>query len=688
MNSWLSTEGAAIPLGVTWIEEQQAYNFAVYSKHAESVTLLFYGSQGQQRPLFSYELDFLQNKSGRIWHCRISRRQLGAARYFGWQLDGPEATGQPAGWHAFDGEKVLLDPYAKSVFFPDAYNRRAAMRPGSNAGQAPLGVLMADEPAFDWGDDRRPYHESDLIIYEMHVKGFTRRANSHVPSDRRGTFAGVVDKIPYLKQLGVTAVELMPVFQFDPQEGNYWGYMTLNFFTPHDGFAATDNPLEGPNEFRSMVKALHDADIEVILDVVYNHTAEGCQEGPTFNLKGIDNSCYYLYSGDPLKPYANFSGTGNTLNCANRYVRRMIIESLRYWTTEMHVDGFRFDLASAFSRKADGSINWSDPPLFGEIRADPDLGKVRLIAEPWDAGGAYQLGETFPGMRWFQWNGRFRDDVRRFIRGDAGMVTSLMCRLYGSDDLFPDDRIHAFHAYQSVNYLNSHDGFTLYDQVSYNERHNEANGHDNLDGANENFSWNCGHEGDDKVPKSVVALRLRQAKNCCCLLFLANGTPMFLAGDEFLHTQHGNNNPYNQDNKTTWIDWDRLQENDEFFRFFRLMIAFRKAHPTLCRSRFWREDIRWYGTGRHVDMSRKSQHLAYHLDGASQQDDDLYVMINGEQREKSFTIQRGQPTDWRRVIDSARKSPDDIREAGKEAAIRSDTYRVKARSIVVLIRRR
>ncbi len=618
----------------------------------------------------------------------MTAQQLGEARYYGWLFDGPRSTGQVSGWHAFDGEKVLLDPYAKSVFFPDSYDRQAAIGPGPNAGQAPLGVLMADEPAFDWTGEKRPHHESDLIIYEMHVKGFTRRANSGVSAARQGTFAGVVEKIPYLKQLGITAVELMPVFQFDPQEGNYWGYMTLNFFTPHSGFAATRKSLDRPNEFRAMVKALHDADIEVILDVVYNHTAEGSLDGPTFNLKGFDNSSYYLHSGNPKSPYANFSGTGNTLNCANRYVRRMIIESLRYWVTEMHVDGFRFDLASAFSRNSDGSINWSDPPLFGEIRADPYLGQVRLIAEPWDAAGAYQLGETFPGMRWFQWNGQFRDDVRRFIRGEPGMIPALMCRLYGSDDLFPDDRMHAFHAYQSVNYLNSHDGFTLYDQVSYNERHNEANGHGNSDGTAENFSWNCGHEGDVELPKSVATLRQRQAKNCCCLLFLANGTPMFLAGDEFLQTQQGNNNPYNQDNETTWLDWSRLQENAEFFRFFRLMIAFRKAHPTLCRSRFWREDIHWYGSGPQVAMSRSSRHLAYHLSGASQNDDDLYVMINGERRERAFTIQAGKPVDWRRVIDTGRKSPDDFRETGKEAAIRSATIRVASRSIVVLLRRR
>lgn len=687
MKSWCSTEGAPIPLGVIWIEEEQAYNFAIHSTHAESVTLLAYCESDLNTPAFKYELNYLRNKSGRIWHCRVPRNRLKGARYYVWAIGGPRATGTPD-WHTFDDQKLLLDPYARAVYFPETYNRDAAMRPGPNAGKAPMGVLTADEPAFDWSGERRPHHESELVIYEMHVKGFTRRSNSGVSEGKRGTFAGVVEQIPYLAELGVTAVELMPVFQFDPGEVNYWGYMTLNFFTPHNRFAATGNPLEQAHEFRSMVKALHNADIEVILDVVYNHTAEGNHNGPTFSFKGIDNGSYYLYSGDPQVPYANFSGTGNTLNCQNRYVRRMILDSLRYWVKEMHVDGFRFDLASAFSRNADGSVNWNDPPIFGEIRADPDLGHVRLIAEPWDAGGAYQLGESFPGLRWQQWNGRFRDDVRRFVRGDAGMVPSLMYRLYGSDDLFPDHRMYAFHAHQSVNYVNSHDGFTLYDLVSYNERHNEANGHNNTDGTVDNYSWNCGHEGDSYVPAKIAALRRRQAKNVCCLLFLANGTPMFLAGDEFLHTQQGNNNPYNQDNETTWLDWDLLNRNGDFFQFFRRMIAFRKAHPTLCRSRFWREDVRWFGTTREVDMSHTSRHLAYYLDGASEGDDDLYVMINADHRDLRFTIQEGDPTDWNRVIDTGRKSPFEFREPGKEAALRSAKYVVKGRSITVLLRPR
>ncbi|MCA9249349.1 MAG: glycogen-debranching protein, partial [Planctomycetales bacterium] len=540
-NSWHAREGAPIPLGVTWIAEEEAYNFALFSGHAERVTLLLYHPRDVVHPFYTLALDYLRHKSGRIWHCRVPKAEIDGVTYYAWSIHGPEGNLE-TGRHTFDVQKILLDPYATVVHFPEDFSRQAAIGPGSNAGAAPLGMLLGEEPTFDWGRDRRPSHESDLVIYELHVKGFTKRANSGVSALKRGTFSGLVDKIPYLKELGVTAVELMPIFQFDPDEGNYWGYMTLNFFAPHSGFAATLDPLDHRNEFRAMVKALHEADIEVILDVVYNHTAEGSHDGPTYSFKGIDGSSYYLSSDDPEQPYANFSGTGNTLNCANRYVRRMILDSLRYWVKEMHVDGFRFDLASAFARNADGTINWSDPPIFGEIRADPDLGSVRLIAEPWDAEGAYQLGQAFPGTRWLQWNGRFRDEVRRFVRGDDAMITALMWRLYGSDDLFPDTRARACHPYQSVNYVTSHDGFTLYDLVAYDRRHNQANGHDNQDGTYENFSWNCGHEGDEGASKRVMALRRRQAKNFCCLLLLANGTPMFLAGDEFLHTQGGNNN--------------------------------------------------------------------------------------------------------------------------------------------------
>lgn len=681
MTDWTEIEGSPFPLGATWVEEVQAWNFSLYSKDAEEVTLLLYAESDLVNPVFTYRLDYLRNKSARIWHCRVARSLLRGARYYAYSVGGPQSRG---GFddHCFDPDKVLLDPYARSVYFPPGFDRKAASRPGSNAGKAPLGLLVGPGDVFDWGREPRPRHQSDLIIYELHVGGFTKNANSGVDSERRGTYAGIIDKIPYLKDLGITAVELMPVFQCDPQEGSCWGYMPLSFFAPHNGYSSDRDRCEQRNEFRAMVKALHEAGIEVILDVVYNHTAEADEYGPVYSYKGIDNSSYYLMSGLNGNVYANYSGTGNTLRAANPYVRKMIVDSARYWVEEMHVDGFRFDLASALARNDDGSLNWEDPVDL----APHNPRDVRLIAEPWDAAGAYQLGRSFPVQACLQWNGRFRDDIRRFVRGDAGMVPALMQRLYGSDDLFPDDRKHAFHAYQSVNYITSHDGFTLYDLVSYDRKHNEANGHNNTDGPEENFSWNCGWEGDDGAPPHIVKLRQQQAKNFCCLLLLANGTPMFRAGDEFLQTQGGNNNPYNQDNDTFWMNWDRLRENQDVFRFFRCMIAFRKAHPSLGRSRFWREDVRWYGTGPTVDMGPDSRTLAFSLCGASQQDTDLYVMINGSGGERIFEIQEGRPGEWQVAFDTSRVSPHDFCEQVDRKCIQTTSYVVQARSIVGMTR--
>ena len=496
---------------------------------------------------------------------------------------------------------------------------------------------------------------------------------------------GLVEKIPYLKELGITVVELMPIYQRDPQEGDYWGYMPLNFFAPHAQYASTREEDEQHLEFRNMVKAFHQAGIGVVLDVVYNHTCEGDHRGPIYSYKGFDSASYYMMTSDPANPYANYSGTGNTLNFGEAHVRQMVMDSLRYWKKEMHVDGFRFDLASVFSRNADGSLNWGHAPIFSEIAADPELGRLRLIAEPWDTG-AYQLGRGFPGITWLQWNGRFRDDLRRFVKGDPGMIPDLMRRIYGSDDLFPDDRADAYHAYQSVNYVNSHDGFTLYDLVAYNQKHNLANGNNNQDGTNDNYSWNCGYEGDEGAPNDVLALRRKQVKNFFTLLMLSNGTPMFRAGDEFLNTQYGNNNPYNQDNTTGWLDWSQLQSNQDIFRFFTNMIGFRKSHPTLSRSRFWREDVNWYGTGARADLSYDSHSIAFCLHGASQKDDDIYVMINAYWEPLEFQIQEGTGQQWLRIVDTALPSPDDFSDGGDPLGAMN--YLVGPRSVVVLLRRR
>jgi isoamylase len=682
MYNWHRREGAPFPLGVTWVSGDEAYNFALYSKHAERVELRLYGRNELHAPEFVFEFDPLCNKSGPIWHCRVPQEQVDGALYYAYRVDGPQPT---SGFelHHFDCEKLLLDPHARDVFFPKDFSREAARLPGSNEGRAPLGVLETTRCAVDWEDDTPVRHDSDLIIYEMHVRGFTRRKNSGIPYASRGTFDGVTRKIPYLKELGVTAVELMPVFQFDPDEGNYWGYMPLNFFAPHEQYASGAGRCLPEVEFREMVKQLHRADIEVILDVVYNHTCEGNIDGPMYSFKGIDATTYYVLTGDPQRPYANFSGTGNTLHTANRAVRQLVIDSLRYWVKEMHVDGFRFDLASIFTRNSDGSINREDPPIFGQIAADPDLNGVRLIAEPWDAVGLYQLGRRFPGTQWMQWNGAYRDALQRFVKSDGGMVPELMTRLYGSTDLFPDDRFHALQPFQSVNYVTSHDGFSLYDLVSFNERRNFANGHDNQDGQHD-ASWNCGHEGDQSVPEEVMTLRRRQAKNFFALLMLSNGTPMFRMGDEFLQTQGGNNNPYNQDNETSWLDWDRLDQHPDIFRFSRLMIRFRKSHPSIGRSRFWRDDVHWYGTGHAPDLSWHSRSLAFSLSGKSHHDVDLYVMINAWWKPLEFGIHKGVPEDWARVIDTSLPSPEDILEPDNEVPVTDPFYTVGPRSVVVL----
>jgi glycogen operon protein len=681
MDNWTAKEGSPSPLGVAWIPAEEAYNFALYSKNATEVKLLLYTESDVVHPCYTHKFDPAENKSGQVWHCRLKAETFAGARYYAYTVSGPN---EPGRGNRFDNQKVLVDPYARAIFRPEHFSRDAARIPGaSNAGRAPLGMLIADH-AFDRRGEPRPVHTCDAVIYELHVRGFTRRPNSGVSPEKRGTYAGLIEKIPYLKELGVTVVELLPVFEQDVQEGSYWGYMPLNFFSPHHEYAVAELTEEVVREFRSMVKALHAAGMEVILDVVYNHTAEGDETGPTYSYRGIDNATYYLLQPDGIH-YRNDTGTGNTFNVAHRYVRKMIFDSLRFWAQEMHVDGFRFDLASIFMRNEDGSLNLHDPPLIAGISSLAEPGGLRLIAEAWDLA-TYELGRSFPGTSWLQWNGKFRDDLRGFVRGDPGMVAAAMSRIYGSNDLFPDDLMNAYHASQSVNFITCHDGFCLNDLVSYNEKHNEANGENNRDGTDNNLSWNCGFEGDEGVPAEVLELRKRQVKNFCCLLFLSNGTPMFAAGDEFLNTQRGNNNPYNQDNETTWLDWSLLEKHHDIFRFFKKMIAFRKAHPSLGRSRFWREDVSWYGVGAAPDLSFESHTLAFCLRGASQGDGDLYVMINAYWEELTFVVQEGQPEDWCRAVDTSLPSPKDFCKPGKERRLQSLNYRLGPRSVVVLIR--
>ena len=669
-------------MGVTWIPSLKAWNFALYSRRATGVTLLLYRADDPAQPCFQCKLDSRINKSGRIWHCWIPEDQAPEAAYYAYRVEGRR---DPKAGYRFDAQKILLDPFAPAVFFPPDYDRIAAGIPGANDGRAPLGVLPRTVQATNGYHERptRPSH--DLIVYELHVKGFTARASSGVTPANRGTFAGLIEKIPYLKDLGITAVELMPVQQCDPKEGSYWGYMTLNFFSPNLAYAADASADGAAEEFRRMVQALHGAGIEVWMDVVYNHTSEAGDDGPTYSYRGIDNQSYYLLTKDRGK-YRNETGCGNTLRCDHPVVRSLILESLRFWILQMNVDGFRFDLASVFTRRSDGGLDLEHPSLIADIGVLAARHGVRMTAEAWDIE-SYLLGRAFPGLNWRQWNGMYRDDLRDFVRGVSGRVGALMQRLYGSDDLFPDDLENSYRPFQSVNFLTAHDGFCLYDLVSYNHKHNEANGHHNTDGTDDNRSWNCGWEGDHGVPAEVLTLRRRQVRNFIALLMLSNGTPMFCAGDEFLDTRAGNNNPYNQDNAINYLDWDLLRTNHDIFRFFQRIIAFRKAHPSIARSHFWREDVSWYGAKeKEVDLSPGGQTLAYCLRGASLGDGDIYVMINACPQPIWFHIQEGEAEKWLLVANTSLPSPQDIADPGTEHPLQSPEYLVGGRSVVVLYR--
>lgn len=678
-------QGKPNPLGVFWHHDSSSYNFAVYSKTASKITLLFYTADELTQPAKSITLDYLQHKTHDTWHCRVDENALDGIQYYAYSMEGPiEGRGDVS--QAFQKDKILLDPYTKAVHFPADFDAEAACLPGSNAGKAPLGLLNKTAAC---GIKALPYQRHqrhELIIYEMHVKGFTRNANSGIKQSKLGTYAGVIDKIDHLKKLGITAVELMPIYQREPNASDYWGYNPLNFFSPEGAYAESKSACGQHQEFKAMVQALHDADIDVILDVVYNHTCEGNHKGPTYSYKGIDNSSYYILSKNSAEPYMNFSGTGNTFNSEASSVRRVILDSLRYWVTEMGVDGFRFDLASIFSRTSDGSIDQHRPALFDQIAADPVLSSVHLIGEPWDMG-SYQLGQAFPGVRWSQWNGRYRDSMQKFIRSDPNLVATMMSNIYGSCDLFPDSLALAYRPFQSINYFSSHDGFSLYDQVSYDHKRNWANGEDNNDGSTP-YSWNCGaaeNDGDDNITPEIEALRSQQARNFITLLMLSNGAPMFRMGDEFLHTQGGNNNPYNQDNDTSWLDWNRAKTHASMTQFFSKLIQFRKENVSIGRPGFWREDIQWFGVNSlDVDLSYDSHSFAYHLSGKGVGGKNLYVMINTYWEPLNFTVQIENKA-WIRVIDTSLSVAQSIRLKGPNIKLKNAQYLVKPRSVVVLM---
>jgi len=555
----------ALPVGV---------NFTVHTHGGTSCTLLLF-HRNEEEPYA--RLPFPEAyKIGDVYSMIVFGLDIEDFEY-AYQIDGPY---QPEKGLLFDRNAVLLDPYARVV---------AGQRQWGEPKKGGYHARVVKD-VFDWGDMPQSSREmSDLIIYELHVRGFTYHPSSGV--QHRGTFAGLMEKIPYLKELGINAVELMPIFEFDEtmnaREVNgkqlleYWGYNTVGFFAPNTSYISNDEYNQEGTELKHLIKALHDNGIEVILDVVFNHTAEGNEKGPTFCFKGFDNKVYYMLTPDGN--YYNFSGCGNTLNCNHPIVRQLILECLRYWTVNYRVDGFRFDLASILGRHEDGSP-MNQPPLLELLAYDPVLRNVKLIAEAWDAGGMYQVGSFPASKRWAEWNGRYRDSLRSYLKGDCWQAWDAAWSISGSGDLyggFYSDNSNNYAGYNScVNFLTCHDGFTLYDLYSYNEKHNEANGWNNTDGSNDNRSWNCGAEGDSFDP-AVLSLRFRMIRNACAILMCSRGTPMFLAGDEFGNTQYGNNNSYCQDNEISWLDWSLLNKNRELFEFFKFMIAYRYKHPVI-----------------------------------------------------------------------------------------------------------
>ncbi|PYN43949.1 MAG: glycogen debranching enzyme GlgX [Candidatus Rokuibacteriota bacterium] len=680
-----SEKGDSSPLGAT--PSPDGVNFSVFSRHATGVELLLFDGIDDTKAASVVRLDPAANRTYYYWHVFAPNVRPG--QLYGYRVEGPF---DPSSGMRFDPAKVLLDPYGCGVMVPSAYDRAAARRPGDNAATA-LKSVVVDVSAYDWEGDvplQRP--SSRTIVYEMHVRGFTRHPSSGLSDKTRGTFAGLIEKIPYLQRLGITAVELLPVFQFDSQDSppglvNYWGYAPVSFFAPHRGYSSRRDPLGPVDEFRDMVKALHRAGIEVILDVVFNHTAEGDHSGPTLSFRGLDNATYYILDADRSR-YANYSGTGNTLNANHPIVRRMIVDSLRYWVDVMHVDGFRFDLASILERDESGSVLPS-PPVLWDIESDPALAGTKLIAEAWDAAGLYDVG-SFVGDSWKEWNGRFRDDVRSFFRGEEGVIQAFADRLIGSPSIYGHEQREPE---QSVNFVTCHDGFTLNDLVSYDRKHNEANGEDNRDGADDNRSWNCGVEGPTEDP-DIDKLRTRQAKNFFTVTMLSAGMPMMLMGDEVRRTQGGNNNAYCQDNATSWFDWTLLAKHADVHRFVSLLNARRvlrdvehEEKRVALNQLLLQEDITWHGVKLGEPDWRNSSHSLAFTVRLTMDRTHYHTILNAYWEPLEFElppVADGGRHPWRRWVDTFLDSPHDIVEWEQAPAVPGRTYRAEPRSVVVL----
>ena len=650
-----------LPYGA--IVHDRGVQFVVFSRSATVMRLLLYDAVDDLEPAEVIQFDRDTDRWGDIWSVFVP--SIGPGQLYHFQADGPF---EPEQGQRFDGAARLIDPYAKALagHFQPSYD--GVIRP-------PKCVVVDDY--FDWEGDRHLRRDlAETIIYEMHVRGFTRSPSSGV--SHPGTYLGIIEKIPYLKSLGVTAVELMPVHEFPirdvcgqrPEKPYYWGYDPLVFFSPHRGYAADSQPGSQIVEFKQMVRALHQADIEVILDVVFNHTYEGNELGPTLSFKGLENRVYYMLD-DGGSRYRNYSGCGNTINGNHPIVREMIFHCLRHWVHNYHVDGFRFDLASILSRDREGQLV-PNPPLVEAIAEDPMLADTKIIAEAWDAAGAYQVG-SFANLRWAEWNGRYRDDVRRFWRSDPEMLGHLATRLAGSSDLYESGGRCPYH---SINFVTSHDGFPLNDLVSYHDKHNEANREGNRDGENNNYSANYGVEGPSRR-QSVNPIRLRQIKNMLATLLLSQGVPMLLSGDECRRTQRGNNNAYCQDNDISWFNWKLVESNAALVRFCQTLIAFRRGQPTVRRPDFLNgqvvdgqtlPDVSWFGDdGRASDWTSEASHLICLLAAPGAEDDpegagrDVMLLLNGTAEPSQFILPRAaKGTPWRLFVDTAADSPKDI----------------------------
>jgi isoamylase len=673
--------GTPAPLGAT--VRDGGVNFSLYSHDADTVELVLF-TPGTPDPSATLLLDPSRHRTDNYWHAFVPG--LRAGQQYGYRITGPT---RPEDGLRFDPSKLLLDPYARAVI-DDDYDRTTASQIGvPNVATAMRGVVV-DPGAYDWeGDEplRRPFRGG--AIYELHVRGFTKHPNSGLPAAVRGTYAGVVEKIPHLQHLGLDAVELLPVFQFDRQSApdgrpNYWGYEPVSFFAPHRAYSSNQTPTGPLDEFRDMVKALHRANIEVILDVVFNHTAEDGADGPTISFRGIDNSTYYLLDAADRARYIDDSGVGNTLNANHTIVRRLIMDSLRYWVQQMHVDGFRFDLASVLSRGEDNEP-LADPPILWDIDTEPALAGTKIIAEAWDAAGLYQVG-SFAGDRWAVWNGRFRDTVRRFIKGDSDTVGDFADALAGSPNVFNDASRDPM---RSVNFVDAHDGFTLNDLVSYNDKHNLPNGEDNRDGSSQNDSWNGGAEGPTE-DSAIEALRERQLRSLFAVLLLAQGRPMFVMGDEVRRTQQGNNNAYSQDNEISWFDWDLVQTNGRLMEFVRRLLRFRHTSPFFHDDRLWEQpggaDITWHGVRLNSpDWGATSHSLAFELVHADDPDTHLYVAFNAYWEPLEFELPAAPATRrWAMAADTAAPAPDDVPPVPRPLPDGTDSFTVGARSVAVL----